>query len=365
MRVIRHLQDWPTSAQRAVVAVGNFDGLHLGHLALLRRAHELATAQGRPLAVLSFTPHPRRFFAPDSPAFEIMRPYEKLVALRQLGIAYFLWLKFNKTLANMPAQRFLEEILWRHLAPAAIVVGEDFHFGAGRKGDLALLAKEALQQGVSLHSIAMQQNLKAHDHQKLGPPKGEGQYYSSTALRQALQQAEIEALHAGLGRPYSLFAKVRRGQQLARQLGFPTANLALQGRLLPRFGAYILGVRCQEIMDPLAPPLLAVGNIGVKPTLFPAAAPLLEVHILPQNPRQEKQAQGADRIEIQRKIAQFDLYGQRLEVFFWHFLRPERRFADLSALKAQIGEDCLAAYDWYHSAPSDVIMPKPLSLIYP
>lgn len=297
--------------QRCVLAIGNFDGVHLGHQALIKRARELAIMQAAPLAVMTFHPHPRRYFAPHSAALAIEPPHMRLRRLRALGVEAVFALPFNEALANMEATLFIEELLVQRLHVRSVVIGEDFHFGKGRGGTPALLEREAARLGFSSVPVP--------------PVAVDGAPVSSSRIRACLDRGAVDEAAALLGRPYQLCGRVVHGRQLGHALGAPTANLRLSGLHLPRYGVYAVefavsgGADCVEGSVHWLP---GVANLGVRPTLIADGEPLLEVHSLtPVEP----------------------LYGQRLRVRMLSFLRDEQRFEDASALSSQIQCDIEAA----------------------
>ena len=305
LRLHRDLDRLPAAARGTVAAIGNFDGVHLGHRAVLAAAAEIAARQGAALSVVTFEPHPRRFFKPDAPPFRLASLRRKFELLAQCGVAHVFALRFNAALAAHAAEAFVDEILLAKLDLAGIVAGYDFAFGRGRGGTSQTLAD-------ALHAAGREALIVA-------PARTPGaEIYSSTAVRNALKAGDVSSAAALLGRPFSVDGRVRHGDKRGRTIGFPTANLALGACLPPAYGVYAV-----RVAGAVAGSLVGgVANLGVRPTVGGDAAPRLEVHLFDFDG---------------------DLYGRRLQVAFEAFLRPERKFADFAALKSQIAADANAA----------------------
>lgn len=287
-----------------VAALGNFDGVHLGHQAMLAHAMEAAQRLGARATVVVFEPHPRAYFQPNQPAFRLQSNLQRKRALAQRGFSSVHALAFDAALAALSPEAFVREVLVGRLGLCGVVVGEDFRFGAGRTGDgqdLARLAAEANLQAFLAPLLSLPGGLKA----------------SSSQVRAALREGAVEEAERLLTRPWAIAGLVQQGAQKGRTINFPTANIPLGDYLRPAFGVYAIRVR---LPDGETRP--GVANIGVKPTLGGVPEPLLEAHI-------------------------FDfagsLYGQELEVALLHFLRPEQRFETFQALRAQIILDAEAA----------------------
>lgn len=357
---------WVTSSLTTVltptaVALGNFDGVHRGHQQVfkpvlpespIRRSlaafpptgggwveddvlvdtaswecHNQALSAGRPYAtVVTFHPHPRQFFSGKAIAL-LTSPDEKVRQLHLLGVEQLVMLPFNRELADLSHQEFIEKILLQHLKAKRVSVGQDFCFGRGRSGTSADLQLIAAQYGVEVIIVP--------NH------NSSGERISSSIIRQALQAGEIDRANSLLGRPYTIAGVVEKGQQLGRTLGFPTANLQLPPeKLLPRFGVYAVRVSIEQegwelankdweagkMQSPIphsqsATSIAGVMNVGCRPTVN-GTNPTVEVHLLDWSG---------------------DLYGKTLTVSLEKFLRSEQKFASLEALKAQIQADCNAA----------------------
>lgn len=314
MRIFRHSSDLPDAAQGSVIAIGNFDGVHRGHQVVIGEAVRRARAAGRPSAVLTFEPHPRRFFRPDTPPFLLTRLRTKARVIAALGVDNLFVLRFNAAIAGLSAEAFIDQVLVGDLRASQVVVGYDFVFGQGRRGSPDLLRDRLASKGVMAYVMPP----VAAPHAE---PDGEseGLIYSSTGVRDALRAGDPRAAARLLGRPFEIEGRVRRGDARGRLLGFPTANIWLGDHLRPALGVYAVRARVDE-RDSGAT-LTGVANLGMRPT-FGGAEPRLEVHLFD---------------------FQGDLYGRRLCVELIDFLRPEHKFDGIDALKAQIAADVVAA----------------------
>lgn len=283
--------------QGSVVCIGAFDGLHLGHRALLRHAVERARALDVPAVALAFEPLPREFFAPDDPPPRLMLPRGKVLGMREAGINGIGLLRFNRAMAAMSAADFIQKVLVERLGAREVWVGPDFCFGHQRQGNLAMLQAEGPRHGFTAHTIA--------------PFLLEGERVSSSAIRAALSSGDFARAATLLGRPYSIGGRVVRGKQLGRTLGFPTANLrfprkpALQG---------IYATRVHGIGDG---PLASVSSFGTRPTVD-GIEPLLEAHVFDFDG---------------------DLYVRHIDVEFVAKIRDEEKFDSLEALTARMRQD--------------------------
>lgn len=304
MFVCRDAAALPAALRGGAVAIGNFDGLHPGHLAVIDAARRAAASSGASLGVLTFEPHPRRLFRPDAPAFRLTPPRAKLALLREAGVDFVVVQRFNRAFASQSADSFVQRLLRQGLGVSHVAVGSDFCYGQGRGGDRATLAASGAADGFGVHIVS--------------PALGaDGTPYASTRIREALAEGETERTTALLGRPFVISGFVRHGDQRGRLLGFPTANVALGPYFRPRFGVY--AVRCRIGGRGYG----GVANLGERPTVGGTQA-RLEVHLF-----------DCDQ----------DLYGQRLESALIHFIRPERRFDGLDALRDQIQRDAAVARD--------------------
>lgn len=292
----------PEGLGGAVVAVGNFDGIHRGHAAVIRRAEALAHALGRPCAVLTFEPHPSDYFRGAGTIFRLTPRDTKAKALERLGIDGMIIATFDAALAGLGAEDFVAEILVRRLRVRAVVVGYDFHFGAGRTGTPDFLRHEGAKHGFQVEIVA-RVPAGAEDTDTAA---------SSTATRAALEVGDVERAALCLGHPYVVMGEVVAGNKLGRTLGFPTANLVPDPSCRLRHGIYAVRVEVEgRTFD-------AVASFGRRPTLDNGPA-LLEVFLLDFSG---------------------DLYGKVIEVSFVAWIRAEEKFPSLDALTAQICKDC-------------------------
>jgi riboflavin kinase/FMN adenylyltransferase len=284
------------------LAIGNFDGVHRGHAALLNRLVDAAHGAGLPATILTFEPHPREFFAPASAPARLTTLREKLELLSEAGVAQVMVCRFNADFAALSAQQFVDAVLLNGLRTRHLIIGDDFRFGKGRAGDFAMLQAAGERSGFTVEAM--------------GSVMLDGGRVSSSSVRQALAAGDMEQAAALLGRPYVIDGSVRHGEKVGRQLGFATANIRIKHNPLPMSGVF--AVEVSGIDGQLLP---GVANLGIRPTLG-GIKPILEVHLF-----------DFDR----------DIYGAHLSVRFVHKLRNEQRFPNLDALKAQIALDAVAA----------------------
>jgi riboflavin kinase/FMN adenylyltransferase len=297
MRIFSDWRGLPNDARGATVALGNFDGVHLGHVQLLRAAH--AARPKAPLAVLTFEPHPREVFRPDDPPYRLTLSAERADALAAHGVSLIYELRFDHEFSLMPAEAFVSEVLHAGVGARHLVSGPDFAFGHRRGGDTAFLAAraEALGMGVTLVPL-------------VGDAQGP---LSSSRIRRELQDGYPERAAAELGRPWAIRGAVAHGDARGRTIGFPTANIALGRHLEPARGVYAVTVKLPDgsVRD-------GVANIGRRPTVNSGTESRLEVHVFDFSG---------------------DLYGAELTVALHAYIREERKFPGLDALKAQIAAD--------------------------
>lgn len=299
MRVFDTFKDLPDDARGAAVALGNFDGVHRGHAAVI----EAARKTGHPIGCLTFEPHPREEFRPDDPPFRLTLLPEKAAALEALGVDALYALPFDRAFSQMPAEAFVRDVLVAGLGVRQVACGQDFMFGHRRGGSVAMLRAIGQQAGFGVTVV---------------PPvlAADGTAIGSTAVRQALALGDLSRAEHLLGRPWAIAGTVVRDQQRARAIGFPTANIFLGRLQAPRHGVYAVSAMIDGARVP------GVANVGVRPTVGALPAPLLEAHFFDFSG---------------------DLYGQRLAVSLHHFIRPEHRFENFAALTAQIRADALEA----------------------
>jgi len=302
VRVIRGL---PAAADGPVaLTVGNFDGVHRGHQAMLARLCEAAEDLTLPAAVLTFDPHPREFFAPGSAPPRLLSLRTKLELFRALGVTRTIVARFNRRLAGLSPDAFIGDVLVRRLGTRWVLVGEDFRFGSARAGNLATLRAAARTFSVeAMRTVAV-----------------EGERVSSTAVRQALAAGRMDHAAELLGRPFTIAGRVAHGAKLGRGLGFPTANVKLKGTP-PVAGVFAVRVHGLDARSHDG-----VASVGVRPTVVAGGEPLLEVFIL----------------DYDRAI-----YGRRIVVEFLHKLRDEERYPDLDTLARQIRADVAEARAYF------------------
>jgi riboflavin kinase/FMN adenylyltransferase len=291
----------------SVLTIGNFDGVHRGHRAMLNRLVGKARELKLPCSVLTFEPHPREFFSAATAPSRLSRLREKLELIAEAGIDRTHVLRFGARLAAMSAERFIEEVLIRGLGVRWLLVGRDFRFGAKRAGDFRLLETAGARQGFGVE--AMEDVLEG------------AQRISSSGVRAALAAGDLAAAAQLLGRGYSMSGRVAHGEKLGRQLGCPTANIVLRRRP-PLAGIYAVEAELEETRAVLR----GVASVGRRPTVKENAPPLLEVHLLDWNG---------------------DLYGRHLRVKFLHKLRDEEKYDGLDALRSAIAADVEQARDYF------------------
>jgi riboflavin kinase/FMN adenylyltransferase len=308
MRVFRGI---PARADTPIaLTIGNFDGVHLGHSAMIARLSEAARRRGLPTAVMTFEPQPQEFFAPDQAPARLTSLREKLELLRQCGVARVYVGRFNYAFAQLTADDFVTRVLRDGLAVKWLLVGDDFRFGARRAGDLAYLKSMAPQAGF--------------DVEAMGSVVVAGARVSSTAIRACLEEGDLDGAQRLLGRRYAISGKVVGGDKLGAKIGYPTANVQLKRHKAPLSGIFVVEV---EGLGPA--PLPGVASLGVRPTVKERGRPTLEVHLFDFDER---------------------IYGTRITVQFLEKLREEQKFADLDTLTEQIRRDADAARKYFLTA---------------
>ena len=308
MQVFRGL---PEAIRHRPIAltIGNFDGVHRGHQAMLTRLTEAAEDLALPSAVLTFDPHPREFFAPGSAPPRLSTLRSKLEQFAAFGVAQVHVARFDAALAGLPAASFIDDVLVHRLGARWVLVGDDFRFGRGRSGDLPLLRRAATTFSVeAMPTVAV-----------------DGERASSTAIRAALAAGELDRAARLLGRPYAICGRVAHGDKLGRSLGFPTANVVL------RHAPPLAGVFAVRVHGLGAAARGGVASVGARPTVKAGAKPLLEVFVF-----------------------DFDeaVYGRRVAVEFLRKLRDEERYPDLDTLTRQIRADVAQAREYLATAPA-------------
>ena len=316
MRIFRHYDDVPAALRGAVVAIGNFDGVHRGHRALIAEAKRQAEARRSPLAVLSFEPHPQEYFralrqegvppaGPESFRLTPLRAKARLLA--ELGVDVLFALTFDGEMARRTPEDFVQNVLVTGLGISGVVVGHDFEFGQRRSGNLATLAMLGEKQGFTVTPF---DTVTASGDEKI----------SSTLIRQFLKEARPDAAARLLGHPWTVEARVEHGDARGRTMGFPTANMHLGHCLAPAFGVYAVRVSILE-GDRAVARHDGVANFGIRP-MYQVNVPLLETHLFDFDG---------------------DLYGKYLSVELIGYIRPEAKFPSLDTLIAQIGADAAKA----------------------
>ncbi len=303
MRIVRDYQYVDPGDRGASVAIGNFDGVHLGHRAVIEQTRKVAKENGSPLGILTFEPHPREYFAPDAPAFRLMNAEAKLHRLEKLGVEILYQLNFNAALSGLTAEQFASDVISKGLGLKHVVVGADFCFGKGRMGTAATMVELGRKYGFGVTIAELVSD--------------NGEIFSSTAIRKALSEGRPEDAKRMLGHWHRIDAEVINGDQRGRELGYPTANLSLDGLHLPKFGVYAVLV---DVLDgPHKGRYHGAASIGMRPT-FGVNIPNLEVYIFDFSG---------------------DIYGAEISVALVAFQRPEEKYDSLEALIKQMDADCV------------------------
>jgi riboflavin kinase/FMN adenylyltransferase len=306
MELIRGIQNLRPEHHGCVATIGNFDGVHLGHQAVIGQLAEKGSELGVPTLVMVFEPQPLEVFKGEQAPARLTRFREKLRALARFAVDRLLCIRFSNSFAAMSAEAFIKDVLVDGLGIRYLVVGDDFRFGTGRKGDFEMLRQAGEQYGfevANLHSF------------RIG-----GERVSSTLIRRALAAGDMEDAEKLLGRPYRMCGRVAHGDKIGRTLGIPTANIYLHRKVSPVQGIYVV-----EVFGLKGEPLQGVASVGNRPTVG-GTKPLLEVYIFDFNE---------------------DIYGQYLNIDFLHKIRNEKKFESLDELKTWIEDDIVKARDWF------------------
>jgi len=311
MRWLDHRSALPASLRGGVIALGNFDGFHLGHQAVVGEAIRWAKAEGRPSIVATFDPHPMRYFKPDLPPFRLTTLEQRQEMFLAAGATAMLVFHFDAELAGMSAEDFVHGLLGKRFGAAGVVTGEDFTFGKGRGGNREVLESLGAEAGIASRAVP--------------PVMRDGAPVSSSRVRHALQAGDPQEAARLLTRPFAIRGVVEHGDKVGRTINFPTANVTMENYLRPRYGVYAVTGRVLATGQELK----GAANIGIRPHFDPPKE-LLEPHFFDFSG---------------------DLYGQEIEVAFHHFLRPEAKFEGLDALVAQIEKDCEEAKRLLSSSP--------------
>lgn len=299
--IIRDAAAWPHASGRPVIAIGNFDGLHRGHRAVIAQAKSLAATLNAPTALLTFEPHPRSFFRPDAPLFRLTSEHMKAVILGRMGLDAMIVLPFDAAMAAMTATEFAEKILFGALHVAGLVVGHDFHFGKGREGSPAFIETICKQHGCASHIVS--------------PLQDGAEPVSSSAIRTALAEGKITRANSLLGYRFIFESEVRHGEKIGRTLGYPTANLQMAANSVLKHGIYAVRASVDGTVYG------GVASFGRRPT-FDNGAPLFEAHLFDFSG---------------------DIYGKTLAVECLEYLRSEEKFDSVEALVAQMHKDAANA----------------------
>jgi riboflavin kinase/FMN adenylyltransferase len=297
---IGHRNPTPESLRGAIIALGNFDGFHLGHQAVVREAVEWARAENSPAVVATFDPHPVRHFAPHVPPFRLTTLEQREELFAAAGAQAMLVFEFDDELASTSAEDFVGQLLAQRLGAAGVVTGEDFTFGKGRRGNVALLAEEGAAHHIGVRAV--------------GPVMDSGHAVSSSRIREALKAGDCETAARLLTRPFAIRGMVQHGDKRGRTIGYPTANLDMGKYLRPRYGIY--AVTGRVIGEDRV--LRGAASLGIRPTFEPPLE-LLEPYFFDFDG---------------------DLYGREIEVALHQFLRSEAKFASVKALTTQMALDC-------------------------
>lgn len=309
MKLFRHATRLPDDCRDSVAALGNFDGFHRGHQAVVGEAGRIARAEGKKLAVFTTEPHPRSFFSNEGDRFRLTPFRQRANLLESFGVDLLFVMPFDAALAATEAALFVTDILARDLGISHAVIGYDYRFGKGRLGDAELLRETGKKCGIGVSVV---------EPISVGVEGAAGEVYSSTLVRDALRRGEARRAAALLGHWWTVNGRVIEGDKRGRTIGFPTANMTLQESLVPAHGVYAVRVKLEDSAEVL----VGVANVGRRPT-FSDAGVLLEVHLF-----------DFDK----------DIYGQHQSVELVGFIRRERKFDGIDSLKEQIAKDCKVAH---------------------
>jgi len=312
MHLVRYLEHFPQVFKDGVMTIGNFDGVHLGHQKVIQRVVKLAKDNQVPSLLMCFEPTPKEFFMADQAPARITTWRERYQKIEALGIDVLIQIPFNQSFANLDPYNFVKDILCDTLAIRHLIIGDDFHFGKDRKGNFQLLAAAGKELGFVVEDT---KTLKRATKR-----------VSSTAIREALVDGNFELVEEFLGSAYRMSGKVIHGQKLGRTLGFPTLNIKVNRQVSPLHGVYAVKVHGldngQDGSSDISP---AIASIGTRPVVD-GEEWLLEVYVIDQNG---------------------DYYGQRVDIEFCYFIRPERNFPNLELLQVQMQSDLQEAKDYF------------------
>ena len=321
MEIVYDYTNCPKQLRGAAVAVGNFDGMHRGHLAVVGEAGRIARANKLPWLAMTFEPHPRELFRPNGPSYRLTPFHSKVRMIEALGVDGLIVPKFDRAFSRLSAQDFIDRILVEGVGARHVISGYDFFFGRDRRGNCELLLKSGRTAGFDFTVVsAVREN------------GGEGEVYSSSRARKAIAAGDMRAAAGILSRPYEISGTVVPGDRRGRTIGVPTANIDMSEFMRPRYGVYaVLAATVEETADgPRWMP--GVANVGNRPTVD-GGREFLEAHLFD---------------------GEADLYGKELRVKFIAFIRPETRFDGMDALKRRISEDIKKAKELLANYPSSV-----------
>ena len=314
----------PVVEDQLAVAIGNFDGIHQGHVKLLNECKLQAQVSNLSFGVVTFDPHPRDFFNPKNPSFKLLDYEEKQILLSNLGVKFLIIIEFNEQLKNYNAEQFLSQILKQNFNIVKMFAGSNFKFGKNREGSIENIKGFAKSIGLEVISINLKQTSFISEK--------ENEIISSQKIRMLIQNGQLRLANNLLGRNWCITGTVERGKQQGREIGFPTANLSLKKFLKPPLGVYvsklkIISRKNPEICNDWLP---SISNVGTRPTVSGDSINL-ETHI----------------IDLKKNNFETNLYGKRIKVELIEFLRPEKKFNSLSELQKQIEIDTKRAYDFH------------------
>ena len=302
MRIFRNYNTLPKAFHQATIAIGNFDGVHLGHKSLIKKAHEISIHRKMPCAVLTFEPHPKSFFNVSQKPFRLTPFRVKLLEIEQLGLDAVIVIRFDKSLAQQRAEDFIYDVLVKGLRVGHVVVGYDFRFGYNREGNCDLLLNMGGKLGFGFTAVKPIINSK-----KI--------IYSSTSIRRSIAVGDLENAKFNLGRSFSIHGRVIHGEKLGRTLGFPTANIELKNCVKPKFGVYAVTLQVCNFHDDRV--FQGVASVGNRPTVD-GKNELLEVFIFDFNE---------------------DIYGKQVKISLIKFIRPEKKFDSLNNMVDEMKVD--------------------------
>ncbi len=310
MQVIRQSEKVPQHLLHGVIAIGNFDGMHVGHRLIVQTARDQAMQQDKPCLAMTFTPHPKHYFSHHDKPLAIEPLHQRLRHMQALSLDGVVLMRFDAALATMAATGFIEHILHKWLNVSHVVVGKDFCFGEKRQGDVALLEEHGRHLNIAVTSA--EPYTSTHT----------GYAVSSSQIREALASGNMQDAAALLGRPYAVYGRVQRGHQRGRNIGSATMNIPLNHLHCPRYGVYAVRYRLGQA----ALWVEGIANLGISPTFGDVSRPVLEVHSL--TPCE-------------------DAYGQRINVQLLHHIRDEQRFSNVAVLQQHIAQDIAHVKAWF------------------